>query len=99
MTEHFLAPSRLWFLLAVLALGAVYVAFQFRRNKFAIRISSAAMLDKVAPHRAGWRRHVVAALYLLGLACLVVAYASRLPPNGCPANGRRSCWRSTHPCR
>lgn len=75
MTEHFLAPSRLWFLVVILALTALYVALQFRRNKFAIRISSAAMLDKVAPNRAGWRRHVVAGLYLVGLAGLVVAYA------------------------
>lgn len=75
MTEHFLAPSRLWLLLVIAALAAVYIAFQFRRNKFAIRISSAAMLEKVAPKRAGWRRHVVAGFYLVGLAGLVVAYA------------------------
>jgi Ca-activated chloride channel family protein len=75
MTNNFLAPDRLWFLVVILALAAVYIALQFRRSKFAIRISSAAMLDKVAPNRAGWRRHVVAALYLVGLAGLVVAYA------------------------
>lgn len=75
MTENFLAPGRLWFLVVILALVAVYVALQFRRNKFAIRISSAAMLAKVAPNRAGWRRHVVAGMYLVGLAGLVVAYA------------------------
>lgn len=75
MTEKFLAPDRLWFLVVILALAAGYVTMQFRRNKFAIRISSAAMLAKVAPNRAGWRRHVVAAMYLVGLAGLVVAYA------------------------
>lgn len=75
MTESFLAPDRLWFLVVILALAAAYVALQFRRNKFAIRISSAAMLNKVAPNHAGWRRHVVAGFYLVGLAGLVVAYA------------------------
>ncbi|MEZ5238580.1 MAG: VWA domain-containing protein [Microthrixaceae bacterium] len=84
MTENFLAPGRLWLLLVLVGLAAVYVGLQFRRQRFAIRISSAAMLDKVAPRRAGWRRHVVAAVYLLGLAGLVVAYAQPIATERVP---------------
>ncbi|MEZ5267590.1 MAG: VWA domain-containing protein [Microthrixaceae bacterium] len=75
MTENFLSPGRLWLLLVVAVVVAVYVGLQFRRSKYAVRISSLAMLDKVAPNRPGWRRHVVAGLYALGLAGLVLAYA------------------------
>ncbi len=84
MSEHFLSPGRLWLLLVLAGLAAVYVGLQFRRRKYAIRISSAAMLDKVAPNRAGWRRHVVAAVYLIGLAGLVVAYAQPIATEKVP---------------
>jgi Ca-activated chloride channel family protein len=33
------------------------------------------LLDKVAPNSPGWRRHVVAGVFLVGLSGLVVAYA------------------------
>ena len=75
MTEYFLSPNRLWLLLAVAALLGVYIVLQFRRSKFAVRISSMELLDKVAPNRPGWRRHVVAAAFLAGLASIVVSYA------------------------
>lgn len=84
MTEHFLSPGRLWLLLVILALAGAYTGLQFRRTKYAIRISSAAMLDKVAPNRAGWRRHVVAGVYLVGLAGLVVAYAQPIATEKVP---------------
>lgn len=75
MTENFLSPGRLWLLLGVLAIAAVYVALQFRRNRYAVRISSMELLDKVAPSRPGWRRHVVAGVFVVGLAGLVVSFA------------------------
>ena len=75
MTDNFLSPGRLWLLLAVAAVAAVYVALQFRRSRYAVRISSMDLLDKVAPSRPGWRRHVVAGVYLLGLAGLVLSFA------------------------
>jgi Ca-activated chloride channel family protein len=75
MSDDFLAPDRLWFLLLVAAMTAAYVALQFRRNRYAVRISSMELLDKVVPRRPGWRRHVVGALFLLGLSGLVVAWA------------------------
>ena len=75
MSDGFLSPGRLWFLLVVIAMAGVYVALQFTRRRYAVRISSMELLDKVAPRRPGWRRHVVGALFLLGLAGLVVAWA------------------------
>ncbi|MFV0318477.1 MAG: VWA domain-containing protein [Microthrixaceae bacterium] len=75
MTDNFLAPGRLWLLVGVAAIVAVYVAMQFRKSKYAVRISSLPMLEKVAPNRPGWRRHVVAGVYAVGLAGLVLAYA------------------------
>lgn len=71
----FLAPGRLWLLALVALLAAAYVALQFRRRTYAVRFSNIDLLDKVAPKRPGWRRHVVAAGYLLALAALVVAVA------------------------
>ncbi len=75
MSDGFLSPGRLWFLLVVLAMAGAYVALQFTRRRYAVRISSMELIDKVAPRRPGWRRHVVGALFLLGLAGLVVAWA------------------------
>lgn len=75
MSDNFLSPGRLWLLLGVLAIAAVYVGLQFRRSRYAVRISSMELLDKVAPSRPGWRRHVVAGVYMLGLAGLVVSFA------------------------
>lgn len=75
MSDDFLSPARLWFLLVVLAMAGVYVGLQFTRRRYAVRISSMELIDKVAPRRPGWRRHVVGALFLLGLAGLVVAWA------------------------
>ncbi len=75
MSDNFLSPGRLWLLLGVLAIAAVYVGLQFRRSRYALRISSMELLDKVAPSRPGWRRHVVAGVYMLGLAGLVVSFA------------------------
>ncbi len=71
----YLAGGRLWLLLSVAALIAVYVLAQFRRRQYAVRFSNLALLDTVAPRRPGWRRHVPAAAFLLALTALVVAFA------------------------
>ncbi len=73
--DSFLAPLRLWLLVGVLALGALYVVTQLRRRKYAVRFTNLELLDKVAPSRPGWRRHVPAAVFLLALAALVVSFA------------------------
>ncbi|NHC45003.1 VWA domain-containing protein [Motilibacter aurantiacus] len=71
----FLAPERLLLLLGVAALAAAYVAMQRRRTEYAVRFTNLDLLDRVAPRRPGWRRHVPAAAFVLMLVLLVVGFA------------------------
>lgn len=71
----FASPQRLWLLLAVVALLAVYLVVQRRRSRYAVRFTSLALLDKVAPDRPGWRRHLPPGLYLIMLGLLVTGFA------------------------
>jgi Ca-activated chloride channel family protein len=71
----FLAAGRLWLLLLVVALAAVYVVLQRRRAHYAVRFTNLDLLASVAPKRPGWRRHVPAAAMALALAGLVVGLA------------------------
>ncbi|MFM7069125.1 MAG: VWA domain-containing protein [Actinomycetes bacterium] len=75
MSQWFMEPARLWLLLAVMGLIAIYVAVQWTRPKYTVRFSNLELLDKVAPRRPGWRRHLVAGLFSVALALLVVAFA------------------------
>jgi len=75
VTTDFLAPGRLWLLLVVAALAALYVVVLRWRRGATVRFTQVDLLDSVAPSRPRWRRHVVAALQLLGLALAVVAVA------------------------
>jgi Ca-activated chloride channel family protein len=71
----FLSPLWLSILLPVAALGLAYVIMHRRRQRYAVRFASLAMLDKVVPRRPGWRRHVPATLVLVALTCLGLAAA------------------------
>jgi Ca-activated chloride channel family protein len=71
----FLAPSRLWLLLAIAGLAIAYVILQSRRRHYAARFTNLDLLASVAPRRPGWRRHVAAATISLGLVALVVGLA------------------------
>lgn len=71
----FLAPERLWLLLAVAALAAAYVVLQRRRPAQAVRFSELDLLASVLPRSAAWKRHVPAALLLLALIALTTAFA------------------------
>jgi Ca-activated chloride channel family protein len=76
LAADFLAPHWLWLLLAVAALGLLYLVLQWRRRStYSVRFTNLALLDSVAPKRPGWRRHLVAATFLLSLALLVVSLA------------------------
>ncbi|MBG0565489.1 VWA domain-containing protein [Actinoplanes aureus] len=70
-----LSPERLWLLAAVAALVAAYVVAQRRRSRYAVRFTNLKLLDRVAPKRPGWRRHVPAGLFLAMLGLLVVGFA------------------------
>jgi len=71
----FLTPWRLALLGVVVVLGIVYVVFQRRRARYAVRFTNLELLESVAPRRPGWRRHVAAAVQLVALAVLIVALA------------------------
>lgn len=69
------SPERLWLLVGVLGLAAAYVMMQRRRSRYAVRFTNLRLLDRVAPTRPAWRRHVPASLFLAMLALLVVGFA------------------------
>lgn len=72
----FTHSARLWVLLALVALVAVYVVMQLKRKAtYAVRFTNLALLDVVAPKRPGWRRHVAAGAFALAAALLIVALA------------------------
>ncbi len=71
----FLAQSRLWLLVGVLALAVIYVVAQRRRGRYAVRFTNLALLDAVAPERPGWRRHAPAVMFALMLVLLVAGFA------------------------
>ncbi len=71
----FLAAGRLWLLLVVVAMGAAYVASLTWRKAAQVRFTQVDLLDRVAPNRPRWRRHVIASVQLLGLALAVVSIA------------------------
>lgn len=71
----FLDPERLLLLLGVAAVGVAYVVMARRRGRYALRFTNLALLDKVAPRRPGWRRHLPAAAFLLMAGLLVTAFA------------------------
>jgi Ca-activated chloride channel family protein len=70
-----LSPERLWLLAAVAVLAAGYVIAQRRRSRYAVRFTNLKLLDRVAPKRPGWRRHVPAGLFLAMLGLLIVGFA------------------------
>ena len=75
MSTDFLAPGRLWLLLLVAGLAVSYVIVLRWRRAATVRFTQVDLLDKVAPQRPRWRRHVIAGLQLLGLTFAVVAVA------------------------
>jgi Ca-activated chloride channel family protein len=71
----FLAGTRLWFLLLVVALLVAYVFVQRQHRPYAVRFTNVDLLASVAPKRPGWRRHLAAACSLLALTLIVLAFA------------------------
>ncbi|WP_157248081.1 VWA domain-containing protein [Nonomuraea typhae] len=70
-----LAPVWLWLLVPVALLALAYVATSVRRSAYAVRFTNLDLLDKVAPKRPRWRRHVPAGALLGMFALLVVGFA------------------------
>ncbi|MEQ4723544.1 VWA domain-containing protein [Nonomuraea sp. B19D2] len=71
-----IAPLWLLLLVPVALLAVTYVVMALRsRTAYAVRFTNLDLLDKVAPRRPGWRRHVPAAALLLMFALLVIGFA------------------------
>jgi Ca-activated chloride channel family protein len=68
-------PWLLASLALVPALVALYVRWQRRRVRYAVRFTNLDLLAGVVRELPGWRRHVPAVLYLLALATLLVSVA------------------------
>lgn len=76
---QFLSPDRLWALLLVPVLVALYVWAMRRKGRIGMRFTNTSVLARVVPRQSQWRRHLAVALSLLSLVTLVLAWAQ---PNG-----------------
>ncbi len=75
----FLDPQRLWTLLIIPVLVAVYIWLTRRKNRTGMRFTNTGVLGAVVPVQSQWRRHLAVALSLLSLITLALAWAR---PNG-----------------
>lgn len=67
-----------WWLLGLLVVAAAvagYLVLQRRRRRDVVRFTNLELLEKVAPNRPGWYRHLPAAALITALAVLTVALA------------------------
>lgn len=71
----FLSPGRLFLLVGVALLAVVYAAMQWRRRRYIVVFTNVDVVAAAAPGNALWRRHATAAVFLLMLGALVVAFA------------------------
>jgi Ca-activated chloride channel family protein len=71
----FLSGWRLLLLVTPVALLLGYLYVQQSRQRVAVRFTDLDLLASVAPRRSGWQRHVAAALLLLSLVVLTLAFA------------------------
>jgi Ca-activated chloride channel homolog len=69
------SPGRLWLLVALVGLVAVYVGALQRRRRNTVRFTNLELLDSIAPRRPGWRRHLVFGLILVTFVFGIVASA------------------------
>ena len=81
---NFAAPDRLWLLLLVPLLLAVYIYLQYRRSVYAVRFTNIALIDRIAPRRPAWGRHLAVGLALVTMAMVVVAFAKPVGPTKVP---------------
>lgn len=65
-----------WFLLLLLLIPlavALYIWILKRKRRFTVHYSSLSLIREALPDRSTWRRHIPFALFLLGLASLILA--------------------------
>jgi len=71
----FLEPVRLWCLLVIPLLLALYAVLLRRRHVYSVRFTNLALLNSVLPRRLNWRQHTAVGLALLTLAGGIVLFA------------------------
>ncbi|WP_086667166.1 VWA domain-containing protein [Lentzea kentuckyensis] len=84
--SNFVAPWWFLLLIGVALLTAGYVVAQRIRRKRVLRFTNLELLEKVAPKRERWSRHVPAAFLLAALALLTVALAGPTSEQRVPRN-------------
>ena len=82
----FASPLWLLLLVVVAALAVGYVWMQRRARRQVLRFANLAMLERVAPKRQGWWRHLPAALLLAALVLFTVALAGPTAEQKVPRN-------------
>ena len=70
-----LSPVWLLLLVPVALLAIAYLLQQRRRSRYAVRFASLPMLQRLAPSRPRWRRHLPAVAMLFAFALLALAAA------------------------
>ncbi len=75
LPSDFASPARLFILIAIPFLVAVYVLANRRKNKRGMRFTNTSMLEVIVPKQSQWRRHLSVALALLSLGTLTMAFA------------------------
>jgi Ca-activated chloride channel homolog len=80
--------SPLWFLLLVVVavLAAGYLWMQRRRRRQVLRFANLAMLERLAPRRQGWQRHLPVTLLLAALVLFTVALTGPTAERKVPRN-------------
>ena len=71
----FQAPILLLGLLAIPLLAGLYLSSQQRRRAYAVRFTNLALLSQVMGKGPGFRRHLPAILFMIGLAGLLISMA------------------------
>ncbi len=84
--KGFLASDRLWALLIVPVLIALYVWLTMRKSNSGIRFTNTGILDRVLGKQNTWLRHVTVALSILSLITLVGAWARPFGMDKVPRN-------------
>lgn len=79
LSEMFLQPERLWVLLVVPVLVALYIWATLRKKRSGMRFTNTAVLGRVVRKQSQWRRHLAVVLSLASLVTLVLAWSR---PNG-----------------
>ena len=80
------APWWLLLLVGVVGLAVGYVITQRARRRRVMRFTNLSLLEKVAPKRQGWWRHVPAALLVVALLLLTVSLAGPTSEQRVPRN-------------